>query len=128
MVRWEFRLRDVMVSLCHGHGKENTSKGRIYNSRGNLFNEGVKTLKVKYGQNPVWESCERHSQGDAKVCGQIVWGGKGMVPLGSSDIMKETDQFLTDQVFLKERKVLYGMEDGGIGEDGGIERMGSKGG
>ena len=51
-----------------------------------------------------------------------------MVSLGSSDVMKETDQFLTDQVFLVEGEVLYGMEDGGIGEDGGIERMGGKGG
>ena len=51
-----------------------------------------------------------------------------MVLLGGGDIMKETDQFLTDQVFLKEREVLYGMEDGGIGEDGSVERMGGKGG
>ena len=51
-----------------------------------------------------------------------------MVLLGGGDIMKETDQFLTDQVFLKEREVLYGVEDGGIGENGGIERMSGKGG
>ena len=51
-----------------------------------------------------------------------------MIPLGRSDIMKETDQFLTDQILLKERKVLYGVEDDGIGKDGGIERMGGKGG
>ena len=51
-----------------------------------------------------------------------------MVPLGSCDIMKETDQFLTDQILLEQREVLYGMEDGGIGEDGGVERMGGKGG
>ena len=57
-----------------------------------------------------------------------MWCGEGVIPLGRSDIMKETDQFLTDQVFLKEREVLYGMEDGGIGEDGGVERMGGKGG
>ena len=55
-------------------------------------------------------------------------GGKGMVSLGSCDIMKETDQLLTDQILLEQREVLYGVEDGGIGEDGGIERMGSKGG
>ena len=51
-----------------------------------------------------------------------------MIPLGSSDIMKETDQFLTDQILLEEREVLYSVEDGGIGEDGGIERMGGRGG
>ena len=51
-----------------------------------------------------------------------------MIPLGRSDIMKETDQFLTDQILLKERKVLYGVEDDGIGKDGGIERMGGEGG
>ena len=51
-----------------------------------------------------------------------------MISLGSSDIMKETDQFLTDQILLKEREVLYGVEDGGIGEDGSVERMGGEGG
>ena len=50
-----------------------------------------------------------------------------MVSLCCGDVMKQADQFLTDQVFMKERKVLYGVEDGGIGEDGGVERMGSKG-
>ena len=48
--------------------------------------------------------------------------------MGSSDIMKETDQFLTDQILLEEREVLYGMEDDGIGEDGSVERMGSESG
>ena len=51
-----------------------------------------------------------------------------MVSLGCRDIMKEMDQFLTDQISLEKREVLYGVEDSGIGEDGGIERMGSKGG
>ena len=55
-------------------------------------------------------------------------GGKGMVSLGSCDIMKETDQLLTDQIFLEQREIFYSMEDGGIGEDGGIERMDGKGG
>ena len=125
---WEFRLGDVTVSLCHGHSKENASKGRVYNSGGNLFNERVKTVKVKYGQNPVRESSERHSQWYTEISWQVMWCREGVIALGSSDIMKETDQFLTDQVFLKEREVLYGMEDGGIGEDGGVERMGGKGG
>ena len=57
-----------------------------------------------------------------------MWGGEGVVSLGCCDVMKEMDQFLTDQVFLEKREVLYGVEDGGIGEDGGVERMGSKGG
>ena len=48
-MRREFRLGDVMVSLCHSHGKENTSKGRVYNSGRNLFDERVETMKVKYG-------------------------------------------------------------------------------
>ena len=51
-----------------------------------------------------------------------------MILLGSSDIMKETDQFLTNQILLKEREVLYGVEDGRIDEDGSIETMGGKGG
>ena len=48
-MRREFGLGDVVVSLCHGHSKENVSKSRVYNDRGNLFNEGVKTMKMKYG-------------------------------------------------------------------------------
>ena len=51
-----------------------------------------------------------------------------MVSLGSCDIMKEMDQLLTDQIFLEQREIFYSMEDGGIGEDGGIERMDGKGG
>ena len=51
-----------------------------------------------------------------------------MVPLGRSDIMKEMDQFLTNQILLEEREVLYGVEDDGIGEDGSVERMGGEGG
>ena len=48
--------------------------------------------------------------------------------MGSSDIMKETDQFLTDQILLEEREVSYGVENSGIGEDGGVKRMGGEGG
>ena len=44
------------------------------------------------------------------------------------DIMEETDQLLTNQILLEQREIFYGMEDGGIGEDGGIKRMGGKGG
>ena len=51
-----------------------------------------------------------------------------MVSLCGSNVMKETDQLLADQVFLEQRKILYGMEDDGIGEDGGVKRMGGKGG
>ena len=42
--------------------------------------------------------------------------------------MKKANQLLTDQIFLEQREIFYGVEDGGIGEDGGIERMGGKGG
>ena len=51
-----------------------------------------------------------------------------MVLLCHRDIMKETDQLLADQVFLEQGEVLYGVEDGGIGEDGGVKRMGGEGG
>ena len=50
-----------------------------------------------------------------------------MVSLCSCDIMKEADQLLADQIFLEQREILYGVEDGGIGEDGGIKRMGGEG-
>ena len=48
-VRREFGLGDVEVLLFHGHGKEDTSKGRVNNGRGNSFNEGVKAMKVENG-------------------------------------------------------------------------------
>ena len=57
-----------------------------------------------------------------------MWGGEGVIPLGSCNIMEKTDQFLTDQILLEQREIFYGVEDSGTGEDGGIERMGSKGG
>ena len=57
-MRREFGLGDVMVLLCHGHSKENVSKGGVYNSGGDLFDERVKTVEMKYGQNSIWESCE----------------------------------------------------------------------
>ena len=50
-----------------------------------------------------------------------------MVLLCGCDIMKEVDQLLADQIFLEQREILYGVEDGGIGEDGGIKRMGGEG-
>ena len=55
-------------------------------------------------------------------------GGEGMVPLRRCNIMEQTNQFLTDQIFLEQREILYGVEDDGVGEDGSIKRMGGKGG
>ena len=51
-----------------------------------------------------------------------------MVPLSGSDVMEQANQFLADQVFLEQGKILDGAENDGIGEDGGVERMGGKGG
>ena len=51
-----------------------------------------------------------------------------MVSLCCRNIMEETDQLLADQILLEQREIFYGVEDGGIGEDGGIKRMGGKGG
>ena len=55
-------------------------------------------------------------------------GGERMVSLSSRNVMEQTNQFLTDQIFLEQREILYGAEDDGIGEDGGVKRMGGKGG
>ena len=33
-MRREFGLRDVMIALCHGHGKKDMSKGRVNSWRG----------------------------------------------------------------------------------------------
>ena len=51
-----------------------------------------------------------------------------MVSLCRRNIMEETDQFLANQVFLEKGDIFYGVEDGGSGEDGGVKRMGGKGG
>ena len=87
-MRREFGLSKVVVTMFHGHGKENTAEGRVNSCRGNLFDEGMKAMKVKDRQNSVGESGQRHSERDAKVGGQILRGGKGVVPLCSCDIME----------------------------------------
>ena len=51
-----------------------------------------------------------------------------MVSLGCGNIMEKTYQLLTNQILLEQRKVLDGAEDDGVGEDGGVKRMGGKGG
>ena len=38
-MRWEFRLGEVVVTMFHGHGKEDTAKGRVNSCRGNLFDK-----------------------------------------------------------------------------------------
>ena len=35
---------------------------------------------------------------------------------------------MTDQILLEQREIFYGAEDNGVGEDGGVKRMGGKGG
>ena len=51
-----------------------------------------------------------------------------MVSLSGCNIMEQTNQFLTDQIFLEQREVFYGAEDDGVGKDGSVKRMGGKGG
>ena len=48
-MRWKFRLGNVMVSLCHGHGKENVSESRVNDSWGNLFDKRMEPVKMEYG-------------------------------------------------------------------------------
>ena len=48
-MRREFRLGKVMITVFHGHGKEDAAKGRVNGCRGNLFNERMETMKVKDG-------------------------------------------------------------------------------
>ena len=48
-MRREFRLGEVMVTMFHGHGKENTAEGRVNSCRRNLFDERMKAMKVKDG-------------------------------------------------------------------------------
>lgn len=49
-----------------------------------------------------------------------------MMPLGSRNIVKQVDKLLTNKVLMEGREILDGAENNGIGEDGGIKRMGSK--
>ena len=51
-----------------------------------------------------------------------------MIALGSRNIVKEANQLMVDQILMEKREVFDGMEDDGIGEDGGIKQMGGKGG
>ena len=48
-MRWKFGLGDVEVSLCHGHGEEYMLEGRVNNGGGNLFDERMEAMKMKYG-------------------------------------------------------------------------------
>ena len=57
-----------------------------------------------------------------------MWSGESMVLLCSCDVMEETDKLLTNQILLEQREIFYGAEDDRIGEDGGVKRMGGKGG
>ena len=51
-----------------------------------------------------------------------------MISLCRCDIKKEADQLRADQIFLEQGEILYGVGDDGIGEDGGVKRMGGEGG
>ena len=68
-MRREFRLSEVMVTVFHGHGKENAAKSRVNSCWGYLFNEGMEAVKMKDRQNTVGESGQGHSKRDAKVGG-----------------------------------------------------------
>ena len=46
-MRWEFRLSEVMITMFHGHRKEDAAKGRVNSCRGNLFDERMKAVKMK---------------------------------------------------------------------------------
>ena len=62
--------------------------------------------------------CKGTPKSAGKSCGaERAW----YVALGGRDVMEESNQLLTNQVLMEEREVLDGMEDDGIGEDGGIE-------
>ena len=44
---WEFRLCQIEIALFHSHGQENSLKSGVNNGRGNLFNKGMKSVKMK---------------------------------------------------------------------------------
>ena len=46
-MRREFRLSEVMVTMFHGHGKEDTAEGRVDSRRGNLFDKRMEAMKMK---------------------------------------------------------------------------------
>ena len=44
----KFGLGDVMIVLFHSHGQEDTLECRVDNSRCNLFDKSVKSVKMQY--------------------------------------------------------------------------------
>ena len=68
-MRREFGLGEVVVTVFYGHRKKDTAEGWVNSCRWNLFNERMKAVKVKDGQNSIGELGQRHSQRDAKVGG-----------------------------------------------------------
>jgi hypothetical protein len=74
------------------------------------------------------KSCDTHLQGNAKLDQEVMGRGKMMVTLSGGYVVKQAYQLLTNQVHLIKKEVLDNAEDDRIGEDGGVERMGSVGG
>ena len=46
-MRRELGLSEVMVTMFHGHRKEDVAKGRVNSCRGNLFDERMEAVKMK---------------------------------------------------------------------------------
>ena len=48
-MRGKFRLREIGVTLFHGHAQDDSLESRVTNGRQDLFNKTMKAMKVKNG-------------------------------------------------------------------------------
>ena len=82
-------------------------------------NERVKSMKVEGSEDMPGEFCQVHSKRDMQVLEGLFEGVK--VLLGTSDPMKEVNEFMGYGVFTEEGNLFDGMEDNRGFEDGGVE-------
>ena len=86
-------------------------------------NKCAKPMKVEGGEDVPGEFCQVHSKRDV----QILEGSfeRVKVSLGTSDPMKEANEFMGNRVFMEKGDLFDGMEDNRGFEDGGIEQVNS---
>lgn len=58
---------------------------------------------------------------ETKLSRKVAWSGLEVILLNNGNLMKETNQFLYNDIFLIKQKVLNGMEEDGICKNGSIE-------
>ena len=94
-------------------------KGGVNGFRREHGNKHAKPMKMEGGEDMPGEFCQVHLKRDVRILEGSFEGVK--VSLGTSDPMKEANEFMGDGVFMEEGDLFDGMEDDGGFEDGSVE-------